>query len=365
MIMTNNPLYDFHHSLDTLTLQAANRVLKLSSLKKAQEHFDIDFLNDIGIINLLRKYYLESGDFKSVFHFYQESRLENKSHRYESLFALLVVTVVGSVISGIILEIYKDNKKRLSTLVTQEIIDRVTGLLKTNKTLEKFCQSDARELSNDFKLLRKSYTAREMLTAGKISTKEYEELLMCFHSVALNKGSTKLMEDFQQFEKTFLEKNVTINETKILETSIVYAKGTVLQYLDNENIRVPNDPALKASYVIQGIGAAPGYALAPPLLFERSKVSEDNVAETILLIDSRSYSSNDVRIIVSSKAIITWNSGMTSHIPVICRGLRKACVILQEGEIEKIVNSELVEIFGVNGVVLTGELAKERDSILI
>jgi len=69
----------------------------------------------IGVINLLRREYLRTGSVVKTFRLYQETRLDRRSQRYESIFALLVVTIVGAVIAGVILDNYKDNKSKLAT----------------------------------------------------------------------------------------------------------------------------------------------------------------------------------------------------------------------------------------------------------
>ena len=51
-------LYELHHSLDPVVQPAANRVLKMNCFEVARRHFEWDLLNDIGIINLLRRDYL-------------------------------------------------------------------------------------------------------------------------------------------------------------------------------------------------------------------------------------------------------------------------------------------------------------------
>ena len=47
-----------------LILSAVNKILKLKKLNRVKENFNSDFLQDIGIINLLRKKYLKTGDIK-------------------------------------------------------------------------------------------------------------------------------------------------------------------------------------------------------------------------------------------------------------------------------------------------------------
>jgi len=45
--MSPNVIYEFHHALDPVILQVADRVLKLNCFKRAHEHFSWDMLNDI------------------------------------------------------------------------------------------------------------------------------------------------------------------------------------------------------------------------------------------------------------------------------------------------------------------------------
>ena len=83
-----NPIYSLHHSLDPVIAEVAAKVLKLQCFKEPKRRFDWDFLNDIGVINLLRLEYLRTGKLSAPFDLYQSTRLEQYSHRYESLFAL-------------------------------------------------------------------------------------------------------------------------------------------------------------------------------------------------------------------------------------------------------------------------------------
>src|ERR1035437_7783105 len=97
-------LYALHHELDPVNLEVVDNVLKLACLRKPKLHYDWDFINYIGVINLLRKEYLRHGDFRKVFDLYQSTRTDPRCHRYESLFALLVITIVGTVVGAIIVE---------------------------------------------------------------------------------------------------------------------------------------------------------------------------------------------------------------------------------------------------------------------
>ena len=92
-----NYLYELHHSLEPVNIEITTKILKMNCFENSKKHFELDYLHDIGIINLLRKKYFLKGDFKSIFNFYQANRLDPSCHRYESLFALLIISIVGTV----------------------------------------------------------------------------------------------------------------------------------------------------------------------------------------------------------------------------------------------------------------------------
>ena len=135
-------------------------------------------------------------------------------------------------------------------------------------------------------------------------------------------------------------------------------KALSFNSLNHKEIKVPNDPSSDNSYFIRGIGVAPGYAIGPKKLYTSNSVSKGD--GFIICINSKDYSPDKVSIIADSEAIITWNCGLTGHIPVICRGMGKGCVIIKEDEIEKINNSNIIELFGIEGILITGQLAEDR-----
>ncbi len=366
-----NIIYELHHALDPVILQVADRVLKLKCFKRAHEHFNWDMLNDIGIINLLRKDYLRHGSVVKTFKLYQETRLDRRSQRYESIFALLVVTIVGAVIAGVILENYKDNKSKLATWLermkeeanlfgTGDKIPNIFASVFRNRNripyIEKFCSSTADMMLEDFNLVLKCFIAREMHHDGLISYADYTELLEHFLARSRSSKSIPILKKFQDFYQEYSLSAGSIDSKKIFMAIEAYSKGSIAKKLEAVGAKLNLPKNTDTADWFHGLPTSPGAVLGIGHVFgyKRTKTKHP----IILVVDSAKFTPKDIDWLSSSSGAVTTNCGMTGHIPVICRGLGIGCVVLPFPDFSRIRNGNRIGICGTKGIVATGLLVK-------
>lgn len=364
-------VYDLHHALDPVILPVANRVLKLSCFSKARQHFEWDMLNDIGIINLLRRDYLRHGSLVKTFRLYQGTRLDNRSHRYESLFALLVVTVVGAVIAGVILESYKDDKNRLAKWIREtkneadlfgikttvvNIFDIVYRRRRRIRLLEKFCSSDAGKLIADFRVITKCYIARQMLESELISYEEYAELVNQFLKKRRQRHLDPLTQKFLSYLDTYNAKEDHIDPGKVFLAIRAYGKGTIAQKLESVGAKLHLPQNKDTASLFYGLPAARGAATGISHVFGSRR--QTTTHPIILVADSNKFSPDDIDLLMSSAGVVTTNTGLTGHIPVICRGIQIGCVVLSAEDFGQIKNGDTIGLCGTTGTVATGVLVE-------
>lgn len=355
-------VYDLHHSLDTLIFTSVNRVLKAKSLREAHKHFYLDFVKDVGIINLLRKEYFRSGRIKKIFRLYQGTRRDPENHHYESLFALLVITITGSVMSGVILELYKDNKEKIGKFVNRSVIDKVRKRKDTDNVVKKFSDVEAKRLMLDFVSLKNAYLARLMLDRSIITLSQYCCLVDFFLDERRVQISNILLGKYKVFQEAYKKLNDYINEDMILQAIKIYARGTVIQYLEQIGIEIPPPKGIKTAFLLRGLAAAPGVGKGKSILFVPG-MSPTRFKQRgfLLCIDSNHFNQlpDDVFVMDSANGIITCNCGMISHIPLICRGMGKPCVVIKEKELHSLKDKDNMWISGTVGIIATGVLVGE------
>lgn len=364
-------MYQLHHALDPVSLSVAGRVLKLNCFSKAHQHFNWDLLNDIGVINLLRREYLRHGSIVRVFNLYQGTRLDRRSHRFESIFALLVVTIVGTVVAGVILEKYNDNKAKLTAWIQRmkeeadlfgirEAVSDVFAIAFRNRHkarfFDKFCSSTADMMLADFRIILKCYIARRMHDENLISYAEYASLLEVFLRRKPSAKHKGIIGKFKAYEAVYATLEDAINPTKVFLAVDAYGKGMLIQKLESVGVVLDLPTNMDTADLFHGIPASPGAITGiTHVLGQPRKTTE---FPTVLVADSNKFSPEHLDWLTSSGGAVTANCGMTGHIPVLCRGIGIGCVILETSELASIRNSDPIGLCGTTGVVGVGLLVK-------
>ena len=366
----DDTIYELHHAFDQIIIIIASKVLKLKCLEKAKEHFEWDFLNDIGVINLLRKDYLRHGDFLKVYKLYQSTRLDSKSYRYESLIALLIVTAIGNLVASILFENYKKNEKQILAWLKKikdgsvifgikerdrNIVDEIFCGRKQIGLLDKFCTRDAIGIKNDFAKLIKCYIARQMNEENTISFSEYNSLVDFFLESKGHVCNEKLMNQFNAYARDYTKKKDAISVEKVFLVIDSYCKGILIKKLEEEDITLDLPQNTDTANLFYGMPASVGCVRGISHLLGGT-YKDSGGCPRVFVVDSNQYfkDKEDFDYITSSAGVITTNTGMTGHIPVICRGLGIGCVVLKENDFRSIRNMEPVGLCGTRGIVITG-----------
>ena len=366
-------VYDLHHELDSINLEVVDKVMKLQCFQKPKAHYDWDFVNDIGIINLLRREYFRSGRLEPVFDLYQSTRFDPRCHRYESLFALLVITIVGTVVGGVIVEHYKDYKDKLTGWVKGLLAEsrwfgsKATEPLALERLAEnraravllgKFCDSTAKAVLADFEVLVKCFTARLMLDEGLISNAEYQHLVTTFlgaeGAVALDE---RLTQKYAEYYRVSQARQDAIRTEKVALTVDAYSKGVLSSKLDAVHLQITPPSNMDTADVFRGMPASPGAARGTAHVFPQARPRI--TGNVVLVVDAREFSPNHIDMLRESALAVTTNCGMTGHIPLICRGYGKGCVILNATDFSQIRNGDAIIACGSTGIVATGLMARK------
>jgi phosphohistidine swiveling domain-containing protein len=366
----DDPIYALHHSLEPIILEVTTKVLKLRCFQKSRQHFNWDFVNDIGVINLLRKQYFARGKIAVVFESYQSSRLDRYSHRYESLFALLVITIVGSVVSGVLLEHYKDFKPQITKwLKSRKEEASIFGVLPEGDDLflealskkgrvpllDKFCSSKAEEVLQDLDLLIKCNIARQMFDDRLIDVLEYQTLVRRF--LLKSKDTDKsLLAKFEEHQAHYSTLENAIDRNKVFLAIDGYARGILRDRLESVGVEFHVPHNTDTADVFRGIPAAPGAAKGIAHVFGQPRPNTTD--PLVLVVDSIMFTPEHVDLLWESVAVVTSDSGVTGHIPLICRGSLRPCVILRAEQLSQIRNGDRIAVGGQQGIVVLGLLVE-------
>jgi phosphohistidine swiveling domain-containing protein len=349
-------VYSFHHSIDFLILRATEKILKTKSLAIPRQHFYSDFSNDIGIINLLRQTYLRNGDIKETFDLYQNSRLEPKSYRYESLLALLIITIVGNVISGILVETYFTHKSKLKKIFDEKTISAVPSI--NEQLQEQFLRGRKNLAKEDFQKVLSCYIARLMLDRQMIELNSYYTLVN--HFMYANSIEDQLKSAYNQFENEYKLEIDSIDTDKIFNIVEGYSRGVYLKYLDEQGCEILYFEDINSANNIKGIPISPGFVKGKIL-----KVNEEHLdftrenSEKIVLCYGGNFSPDKIKVVYEIDGVVTWNTGMTGHLPLICRSLKIPCVIISPSDSKLLLNNDNIILSGGEGLIYTGLFVKQ------
>jgi len=345
--------YDFHRSIDFLIWQATEKILKAKSLEKSKYYFYSDFSNDSGIINLLRKVYIEEGCFEKTFDLYQNSRLEPKSYRYESLITLLIITTVGNLIGGILFDVYRTHKEKIIELFDENILKSIKTIPKNIQN--KFIRGKEDGIKEDFKNLVSCYIARLMLEKQLISLGSYYSLVA--HYIHKQDVDMELKLFFEQFMKEYSSEKNAINVDRMYSMIEAYSKGVFLKFLDEKECDIPYFDNIKTLNIIRGQSASLGAYKGKVIKGVNSDFllsEESNLHKKILCMDGNDFLPMHLDLLKDCHAVVTWRTGWTGHLPLVCRSLKKVCIVIRESETDLLIDGDDIIVDGRSGIVQVG-----------
>jgi phosphohistidine swiveling domain-containing protein len=294
--------------------------------------------------------------------------LDTRSHRYESLFALLIVTIVGTFTAGLALDLYNSNKDKLGGWLQRlraearlfggesdsDADERFRELLEHRERLRlahKFASATAKEVLDDFGIILQCFIARQMHANGSISYAEYIALVDRFFEKSRS-GDESLWRRYQEFSRDYTSSDRNIDKGKVLKAIEAYTKGTLAQKLDEVGVEleIPKNTDVAAIFHGIPVGAGGASGISHVLGCERVKTTHP----IIVAADATWFGPQDMEWIASSAGVVTTNCGPTGHIPVICRGLGIPCAIIKNEEFARIVNGQRLGLSGTTGLVGVG-----------
>lgn len=363
-----NRIYDLHHLLDPINIEICSKVLKMSCFAESRERFDWDFVNDTGIINLLRKEYLSKGRIAPIFDLYQRTRIDGYSHRYESLIATNILAIVGNVVAGILLSVYAMSKdkvleklRRKNTLLGRELesaqVERILEQVKrgvlTTDSIEQYFLKMKEKMSEDLSTLTKCYVARRMVDDDVITRKEYDILTQYFLRRREGKKLADCLRRYKEFEKEYKASTNAILPEKVMLAVDGYSRGIINGVIEEgaeQTIELENE---LITY-LYGHAASRGYGQGSLLKGGAGHIPQGS--RYVLLLDARHFSPDDVNEIRESEAVVAYNSGMTGYLPLCCRALGKGCVLLKEEDASRLKEGTMVAVSGHQGIVAIGKM---------
>jgi len=348
--------YELHHSIDFLIFRATEKILKAKSLDKSKLYYYSDFANDSGIINFLRRTYLEDGDFEKVFDLYQDSRLDPKSYRYETLITTLIVSIVGSVISEIIRDLYKKHKEKIIKLFDEKILRSIKKIPENIQS--KFIKGETESIKADLNNLLNCYAARFMHERHLIDTNSYDKLVT--HFIHGSKIGTDLLQQFNQFMEKYRSEKKSINVDVLYLMIDAYSRGVFSQYLAENNGDSNLFEKIETSNTIFGYPVYAGICKGKIVKGINNKMlSEKNVSsyKKILCVRGDLHHKYLEKILICN-AVVTWSVWELGHVPLFCRSRRIPCVIIEESSVGLLIDNDDIAINAM-GTVYLGEIVEK------
>lgn len=195
-----------------------------------------------------------------------------------------------------------------------------------------------------------------MLNEDLISLTQYRALLEHFIDHKPHKQGAKLIVAFEKYENKYLATKDTINPEKVFLAIDGYAKGILAHKLENVGVEIALPKNIETADLFRGMPGAPGAAKGIAHILRQDRPRGDAVL--ILVADSNHFSPDDIDLVWDSAAVVTTNCGMTGHLPLICRGIKKGCVILSSADFSQIRNGDKVLVSGSKGIVAVGLLVE-------
>ena len=195
-----------------------------------------------------------------------------------------------------------------------------------------------------------------MQDSGLISYDEYVELVGRFLKRQGLSDQDPLTQTFYRFLDVYNAQKDHIDPDKVFLAIGAYGKGTIAQKLDSvgANLCLPRNT--DTANVFHGLPAAPGAATGISHIFGSAR--KRTTHPTVLVADSKRFSPDEMDLLTSSAGSVTTNTGMTGHIPVVCRGIGIGCVVLSVEDFSQIKNGDPISLCGTTGTVATGVLVE-------
>jgi hypothetical protein len=276
------------------------------------------------------------------------------------------------VVGGLVLDVYRDNKDKLKSWLKRmrrenqlfglrnprrDVFSDVFEIPRRPALFDKFCSVAAEQVLADFDSLLTCYIARCMFEQGALAFEDYLRIVSRTMPGGDISDDGALAKRFDEFRLTYQDAPDAIHRERVFLAIDAYAKGTLAQKLDEVDIKLPLPENRDVAAFFKGIPAAPFGAVTGIARLPESEPTNADYS-TIFVIDANLHGPENIVDIIESSGVVTTNCRFTHHLPVVCRGLGKSCVILTPGDFARIRNGDRIGICGTTGVVGIGVVVK-------
>ncbi|WP_441279614.1 PEP-utilizing enzyme [Tardiphaga sp. 172_B4_N1_3] len=279
-----------------------------------------DWMTDVGVIGMLRRIHVQSRSIEEPALAYWISRREPLSPRIESLLSSFLINLASSMVYDTLKEFANagyDISKLLS--IRGGDLGSAVGFVEQINTL----LLHVRTFIAIFRAKQDSARHEEIrnVVQGVLNGRKIE-----FDSVEAGSAVEILM--------------------KNLAPAI---RGVISEELKKQRVFV-DTPA--NGVLTEGIGAAPGVGCGPPARWDEIRVSAERTPHVLFIVESGLRIKSSLLVLVEeAAAVVTWNSSMTSHIPIACRGVGRPAIIVSEEEAKMLLRRKFLIVDGTAGLV--------------
>ncbi|WDF73928.1 hypothetical protein [Novosphingobium sp. KACC 22771] len=312
-----NKLYEEFTKVDDIAIKA----VELSLPKHAMEVIErirLDYAQDIGIIGLLRRTHIEAG-FEEAARLFWRSRREPASPRLESVLSQLLLNIAASAIFEVLKELGRDP-------------DQIEGFIGARAIAANAWQAGGLDMVVAWDHLCRIWQLYRLKKAGSV------EPVQATINETLNGAAIRI-----EIE------GATISEVETIRQNLLYVvRGLVIQEIERSGEVVL--PANGRSIV--GLPASPGLGFGAPVVWPAAARLKPK-GEFILAVPSIVGQLPDAltELLSACHAAVSIGTGLTGHVPVYCRSIRKPLVLVSDPQMSRILKHGFVVVDGTAGRV--------------
>ncbi|MEP3225651.1 MAG: PEP-utilizing enzyme [Parasphingorhabdus sp.] len=315
--MKLNDLLNDWSKVDDIAVKALSLSLTNSVGEVVMQRLRNDYLQDVGIIGLLRQTYVEHSLEATAKQFW-ESRREANSPRVESLIAQLLLNITASGIFEVLKELYQD-PQQLKLFLS----DRNIAAISLYNT-----RFDVALAWRDLKMLFQLHKLKSGHNAETVKTVISE--VLSGHKIRIE-----------------IEGDVE-NDINSLQKNLQYAlRGLVFNEIEKsgEVILPANGRSLRGRPGSHGIG------WGGPVMWPAAELARPTGEYVLVVSDFQGALPDNFMHIMSTAQAVVSDGGMTGHIAVFCRGIGVPLVLVNSRKLTSICKHGFVAIDGTIGII--------------
>jgi phosphohistidine swiveling domain-containing protein len=279
-----------------------------------------DWMTDVGVIGLLRKIHIQTQSIEAPALAYWSSRREPLSPRIESLLSSFLINLASAVVYDVLKE-FANSGYNVSALLLARGADiaSAVGFVEQISTI-------LAHVRTFIAIHRAKQDERRRGEVVKVVQGVLDGRQLDFHS------------------------SDAADAAELLIKNLVPAvRGILAEELEKQLVIV--DTAANG-VLTRGVGASPGVGFGPPVRWDAMKISSERTPHVLFIVEGALEVESSLSILIEeAAAVVTWRGGMTSHIPIACRGVGRPAIIVKEEEAEMLMRRKFLIVDGRAGLV--------------